>query len=200
MGCPLMNKIPLTVDSLTPNDRKGLKSKAVQTHGELNQLEYLNIGQCILWLKSQKIDDVLNISFIKLLHKKMFGDVWNWAGKFRLHETNIGIHPSKIQEQALTLLNDAEYWNRFNTYSPLESAARFHFRIEQIHLFPNGNGRHGRLMTDLYLQKVFGCPPIKWLDLDRFGSEEIVRQHYFSALRAADAHDFEPLLKFVGAK
>ena len=195
-----MKKIPLAVDSLTPNYRKGLKSKEVQTHGELNRLEYLNIGQCILWLRSQKNDDVLNISFIKLLHKKMFDDVWSWAGKFRLHETNIGIHPSKIQEQVLTLLHDAEYWNRFDTYSPLESAARFHFRIEQIHLFPNGNGRHGRLMTDLYLQKVFGCPPIKWLDLDRFGSEEIVRQHYFSALRAADAHDFEPLLKFVGAK
>ena len=184
---------------LTPDERNGLKVKNIRTHGELNDLEAKNIEKCGFWVKSQNLNNILNIPFVKLLHKKMFEDVWDWAGTFRLSEKNIGISPSQITEQTAILLQDASFWNRNSTYSPLEAAARFHFRIEQIHLFPNGNGRHGRLMTDLYLQNVFGTSPIKWVDLKRFGSKEKARIKYIASLRAADQHDFKPLLEFVGA-
>jgi fido (protein-threonine AMPylation protein) len=33
---------------------------------------------------------------LRLLHKKMFGDVWIWAGEYRTTEKNIGITPYQI--------------------------------------------------------------------------------------------------------
>ena len=189
------------ITQLNPDEKHGLKVKNIKTHGELNKLEILNIAKCELWLKDQQLDDILSIQFVKLLHKKMFEDVWDWAGIFRTSEKSIGqVHPSQIQEQLLALLREADYWFQNEIYSPLVFAARLHVRFEQIHPFPNGNGRHGRILTNLYLQHVFKHPPIKWLDLTRYKNSEELRKNYIASLRAADDYDFEPILEFVGAK
>ena len=116
---------------LNPDEKHGLKVKNIKTHGELNKLEILNIAKCELWLKDQQLDDILSIQFVKLLHKKkMFEDVWDWAGIFRTSEKNLGqVHPSQTQEQLLALLHEADYWFQNEIYSPLESAARLHVKI-----------------------------------------------------------------------
>ena len=185
---------------LNPDERLGLRIKNIKTHGELNRYEAANIAKCELWLKNQQPGSILSLEFFKLLHKMMFGEVWNWVGTFRKSEKNLGIPAWQIQEQVAILLQNADLWGRNATYSPLESGARFHVRIEQIHPFPNGNGRYGRLLTNLYLEKIFGHPPIKWVDLDRFKNKDEARKNYIASLRASDAHDFDPLLKFIGAK
>jgi Fic family protein len=46
------------------------------------------------------------------------------------------------------LFDDARFWIENDTYSPKELAARFHHKLVYIHPFPNGNGRHGRIMAD----------------------------------------------------
>jgi fido (protein-threonine AMPylation protein) len=51
------------------------------------------------------------------------------------------------------LLDDTKYWIENDTYPWKELAARFHHRLVQIHAFPNGNGRHARLMTEILLQQ-----------------------------------------------
>jgi fido (protein-threonine AMPylation protein) len=73
---------------------------------------------------------------------------------------------------------------------------RFHHRLTAIHPFPNGNGRHARLMTDILLVHLLGQPHFTW------GSGNLVnagvcRQEYINSLRAADRHDYSKLLAFV---
>ena len=74
-------------------------------------------------------------------------------------------------------------------------AARFHHRLVWIHAYPNGNGRHARLATDLLLESL-GQPPFSW-GQDNLVDAGETRQRYVDALRAADKHDFAPLNTFV---
>jgi len=143
-------------DGTTPLDYdelKGLLPTHITTRGELDFLEMENINQAIIWSESLKTTDIINIEFICKLHKKMFSNVWKWAGKFRKSQKNIGIPYIQIEVELQTLCDDAQAWSEYNTYSPDEFAARFHHRLVFIHPFSNGNGRHARLMADLILEK-----------------------------------------------
>lgn len=79
--------------------------------------------------------------------------------------------------------------------TPDEIAARFHHKLVWIHAYPNGNGRHARLATDLLLKAV-GRPPFIW-GRETLVDEGETRDRYIAALCAADAHDMTPLLTFV---
>ena len=186
---------------LDPDELAGLRFRHVTTRGELDELEQVNIESCLLWLsRRRRKTDVLSEQFIRQLHQQMFGEVWKWAGAFRLTEKNIGVDPIQIGIQLRMLLDDARFWAAHSTYNELEMAARFHHRLVQIHCFANGNGRHARLAADAYLREYFNHPPIDWAaghDLTR-SSER--RGDYIAALRAADRGDYDRLLRFVGAQ
>jgi len=184
---------------LDPDELEGLKFKHVKTRGELDELEQVNIEQGLLWLARARPKDVLSEEFIRKLHKQLLGDVWSWAGTFRQTEKNIGIDPIQIAVELRVLLDDARYWADNETYAPLEAAARFHHRLVQIHCFPNGNGRHARIMTDIYLQECFDHPLIDWAAGQDLLKDNARRDSYIAALRAADAGNHDPLLQFVGA-
>lgn len=184
---------------LDPDELDGLKFGHVKTRGELDELEQVNIEQGLLWLARARPKDILSEDFVRKLHKQLLGDVWSWAGTFRQTEKNIGIDPIQIAVELRVLLDDARYWADNETYAPLEAAARFHHRLVQIHCFPNGNGRHARIMTDIYLQECFGHPPIEWAAGQDLLKDNARRDSYIAALRAADAGNFDPLLEFVGA-
>jgi len=81
---------------------------------------------------------------------------------------------------------------------PDELAIRFHHQLVLIHPFPNGNGRHSRLITDLLLQKM-GREPFSWGSggYAALVSQSELRAEYLTALRAADAGDIAPLLAFA---
>ena len=185
---------------LDPDERDGLKFPHVTTRGELDQLEQANIESGLIWLGRRRGGDVLSEQFIRELHRRLFGEVWRWAGRFRLTEKNIGIDPVQIPVQLRMLLDDARFWSENEIYAPLEAAARFHHRMVQIHPFPNGNGRHARIAADVYLEKWFESPPVDWTaghDLQSMGAR---RSQYITALRAADAGDLAPLLDFIGLR
>lgn len=74
-----------------------------------------------------------------------------WAGKSRRSGKNIGIDAYRIPTELRQLLDDCRYWIENATYEPDEIATRFHHRLVWVHIFPNGNGRHARLATDLLL-------------------------------------------------
>jgi Fic-DOC domain mobile mystery protein B len=125
----------------------------------------------------------------------VLGDVWRWAGKFRTSERNLGIAFYEVPVALSHLLDDTKAWIEYKTYPPDEIAVRFHHRLVQIHPFPNGNGRHARLMADLLVMRLEG---------ERFswGSANLrdaaaVHQRYIAALQAADDHDIGPLLAFA---
>ena len=125
----------------------------------------------------------------------MFSEVWRWAGKFRTSARNLGIAHYEIPVALRQLLDDVRGWIEYSSYPPDEIAVRFHHRLVQIHLFPNGNGRHSRLMADLVIMRSGGVR-FSWGDAD-LRSASGVRQRYIGALQAADHLELAPLLAFA---
>ena len=179
---------------LTEEEKQQLKAKWITTRAELNELETKGIANAEIWLLKNK-KDILNETFIKNLHKKMFGDIWKWAGTFRTTERNIGVAPYEIQPKLRILLDYVKFWINNHTYSPKEIAIRFHHRLVQIHPFPNGNGRISRLMADLLI-KQFDLPALNWGSGSLTEISEL-RKEYITALRKADDGDYSFLLNFV---
>ncbi len=174
---------------LDPDEMQGLKFKHVTTRGQLDHLEQANIQQGLVWLRRYKSDHILSEGFARELHKRLFGEVWSWAGTFRQTEKNIGTDPVQIGVQLHVLLQDTHFWIENGTYEPIEAVARFHHRLVSIHLFPNGNGRHARIMADAILTKILEQEPIDWsggYDLQAMNER---RNQYIQALRAADGGD-----------
>ena len=182
---------------LDPDEMEGLKFTHIETRGELDQLEQQNIQQGYTWLTRQrKHKDFLTEAFVMDLHQQLFGAVWRWAGSFRLTEKNIGIDPLHISVELCNLLDDAKMWAEQDVFPRKEFAARFHHRLVKIHPFPNGNGRHGRIMTDVILEKVLNMSTVNWgaTSLAQDGKH---RQAYIQALRAADEGDYQSLIEFI---
>lgn len=182
---------------LDPDEMEGLRFKHITTRGELDELEQVNIESGLIWLSRQR-QDVLTDSFAVNLHKRLFGEVWSWAGTLRRTEKNIGIDPLQIGVQLRMLMDDARYWADNKTFDPVEAAIRLHHRMVFIHPFPNGNGRHARIMADTILTRVYGAQPIDWAgghDLQKMNDR---RMSYIAALRAADGGDFARLMAFAG--
>jgi len=147
-------KYPPGATPLDPNETEGLKIRHITTREELNRFEQDNINEALQWLGTRRKSDILTEKFIKTLHKKMFGKVWSWAGSFRRSDKNIGVDWKQIPVFLRALLDDVKYWLEHNTYSPEEAAVRFHHKLVWIHMFPNGNGRHARLMADVFVNTV----------------------------------------------
>ena len=184
---------------LDPDEIEGLKFQHITTRQELDELEQANIAQGLQWLARRRGGDILDDAFVRQLHERLFGDVWRWAGKYRLREKNIGVAPFQIAMELRALLDDARYWAENATHDPLEAAARFHHRMVQVHPFPNGNGRHARIAADILLKDYFDHPPIEWASGFDLQADNKRRDDYIAALRAADKGEITPLLIFVGA-
>jgi Fic-DOC domain mobile mystery protein B len=179
---------------LTAEEMRDLIPAYIAYRSELNEAEQENILRGQDWALGRR-RELLQEKFVLDLHKRMFGDVWRWAGKFRKSERNLGIEYWLIPVELRQLLDDCRAWEDFGTYPPDEIAVRLHHRLVWIHPFPNGNGRHARLMADLVVMR-FGVERFSW------GSAQLrdpgtTRQRYITALRAADAHELGPLLAFA---
>ena len=162
---------------------------------QLNEWEATNIQEARKWAFLQRrIKNVLDIRFIKILHKKMFDKTWLWAGQWRTHQTNIGVESYRIIAELGQLLDDIQFYIDEGVYDFEETAARLHHKLVWIHPFPNGNGRFARLMADILLFDA-GKPLFDWGT-----NSEDNRSIYIAALQAADQFDFEPLLRFVHCK
>lgn len=180
---------------LDPDEARGLIPGHIRTQAELNQWEQANVLEGSAWAVRTRERDVLSEHFVRELHRRLFGATWRWAGTFRTSGKNIGVDPAQIAVKLRELLEDARYWTEHGTY-PLDGiAARFHHRLVVIHPFPNGNGRHARLMTDVLLRRN-GATVFSWggANLETAGD---ARDRYLAALRAADAGNYRPLQEFV---
>lgn len=182
---------PINADEI-----EGLLPTHITSRAELDRWEQDNINEALAWAEERKPKDILNESFMKLLHKKMFSNVWKWAGKFRQSEKNIGVPWYKISVELKKLCEDVEYWIENKTFSDDEIAARFHHRLVSIHLFPNGNGRHARLVADILLQNILNKPLFTWGKANLVKSTDD-RKRYIESLIAADRGDYELLMNFV---
>lgn len=187
---------PTGATPLDPNEINELIPEHIRTQGELNEWEAVNILEAENWLFSiSNHGNFLTVDFIKLLHKKMFHNTWVWAGKFRKTERNIGVMPFKIAVDLNNLMEDVRHQIINKSFPLNEIAYRFHHRLVAIHPFPNGNGRHARLITDLLLTQA-GQPRFTW-GRQRLEAEGPVRKQYINALRDADRLNYIALAEFV---
>jgi Fic-DOC domain mobile mystery protein B len=185
---------PNAATPLTPEEMRELIPAHIAYRRELNEAELENIARGQDWALNRRRNP-LSEKFVQELHRRMLGDVWRWAGKFRTSERSLGIAFYEIPVALRQLLDDTKAWIVYKTYPPDEIAVRFHHRLVKTHPFPNGNGRHARLMADLLVMSLRG-ERFSWgsTNLKEAGA---LRQRYIAALQAADDHDIGPLLAFA---
>ena len=186
-----------SIDDATPiNDISGLIPMHIHSQKELNEWEENNIIYAVkkYLTKRKKID--ITISWIKQIHKEMFDKTWEWAGVFRKNNFNLGVDYNQINIELKKLIDDIEYWkSHSNSMNWFEQSVRIHYRLVKIHPFPNGNGRHARLVSDIFLFN-------NNLTLPTWPTEEMIKQtqirkEYITALKQADKGDISLLLKFT---
>ena len=181
---------------IDPDEAAGLIPAHITTQGQLNEWEAANILDGEKWAFSRKHDDLLSLQFMCLLHRKLFGTTWKWAGEFRTTAKNIGdIEAKQIGTELKKLCGDVEYQIEHKSYPLDEIAGRFHHRLTWIHPFPNGNGRFSRTMADLLIVQN-GAQRFSWGEGKLIPVGD-VRPRYIEALHAADAKDYRPLLNFI---
>ncbi len=185
--------------AVSEEEAEGLKILSISTKAELDEFEQQNIEEALLWIKGKnwKPEKIFTEAFITDLHKRMYGGVWKWAGKFRLSEKNIGVPYYEVPIALKQLLDDALYWFTNNIYAPEEMSVRFKHRLVSIHCFANGNGRHSRLMADIIAEKIYGLSVFSWGSNQYLISKKEIRKAYINAVRAADAGKIEPLILFA---
>ncbi len=183
---------------LDEEEKTGLLIATITTRGELDEFEQLNIQKAVEWTLNHRwtAKKLFTEDFLMDLHNKMYGDVWAWAGSFRKSNKNIGVPYYKIGPELKYLLDDVLYWLEHNTYTPNEIAIRFKHRIVAIHCFPNGNGRHSRLIADIIIDHVFKQDVYTWGSFMLIKADEL-RKSYITALKAADNGDIKPLVEFA---
>ncbi|HWK96662.1 MAG TPA: mobile mystery protein B [Pseudolabrys sp.] len=189
---------PDNATPVSPEERRDLRQTWIITRSDLNEAEQANIQQALTWARGsryRRVEDILNENFACALHRRMFSDVWKWAGRYRLSEKTIGIDFRRIAVEMLQAFDDSAFWFANETFLPDEQAVRLHHRLVQIHPFVNGNGRHTRLMADLLIERL-GGPPFSWGG-GRLTDAGELRSRYIAALKRADEHDIGPLIAFA---
>jgi len=191
------DNLPVRATPLSGEEKEGLLLHHITTRDELNRWEQENINAAIEWSFSLKNPPLLTIDFALKLHKEMFGIVWKWAGTFRTSEKNIGILHWQIQPELKKLLDDVDFWIKNGSYQDKdELAARLHHRLVAIHPFPNGNGRHGRLFTELAQKHLLQAKPFTW-GASSLTSSGPVRKRYIESLYEADNGNYKSLIEFA---
>ena len=196
MSDPLTDADDEASTPLTPDERAALIPSYVTLRTELNEIEQIGIDHADEWAFSRRRGHVLSEDFLRQLHKRMFREVWTWAGDFS-KETgrNIGLDAWEIGPALRQMLGDVRYWIENESFPPNEIAVRFHHRLVWIHPFPSGNGRLSRMAADLLIVQLGGSR-FSWGRGTLVAISEL-RRRYVEALRAADGQVIAPLMEFA---
>lgn len=170
----------------------------VATRADLNAVERDNILAARLWAFTgrgvMRIDRLFDAAAIDDIHRRMFANVWRWAGKRRVRATNIGVDPAQIMTELRNALDDARFWHNEGVFGPVERAVRLHHRLVVVHPYVNGNGRHARFVADLYLH-LSGETTLPWKPDE--SDTSTTRAAYVKALRLADQGDYAALIAYA---
>jgi Fic-DOC domain mobile mystery protein B len=187
---------PPGATSIDPDEALGLIPKHISTQADLNAWKELNIIEGADWIARQKIIQGLNEGLVRELHSRMFNQTWQWAGTLRKSAKSIGIDWTQISVALKNLLDNTAYQIENKAMPIDEIVVRFHHQLLLIHAFPNGNGRHARLIADALIVSL-GGKRFSWGGNTSIATPGTTRQNYLLALRAADKGDIEPLMLFA---
>lgn len=186
---------------LSEEEMEGLLIDTITTHAELDEFEQMNIEKAIEWTLTRKFkpEYIFSEKFVRELHKRMFEEVWSWAGNFRLSEKNIGIKFHLIRTALKQLNDDCLFWLNNKTYNENEIAIRYKHQLVNIHCFANGNGRHSRLMADVIHKQIFNFNYFNWGSHSNLVKAGEQRTKYLKAIREADNANIQPLIDFANS-
>ena len=191
-----------TLGATPADDESGLLQKHLKTRSARDAAELESIARAYdnyVYKARRRFarSDWLSDSFIRETHRQMFGEIWDWAGTYRTQPMNLGVAPKLIHEQVGQLCGDFKFWNSAQCkMSKLEIAARLQNRLTRIHPFRNGNGRHARLMSDIYLASHRHKFPV-WPQIQLITTGHEIRVRYIEAMKAADQEDYRKLIRFM---
>ena len=183
---------------LTPEEQLEL-IPSLATRAQLNEVERLGINTARVWAMRPRAlarTDLLSDTFGRELHRRMFRGVWRWAGRYRTTEKNLGWAVPRITEGVRNAFDDARTQLEYASYPLHEVAVRLHHQLVVIHPWPNGNGRHARLVADIVVAAGRGAR-LTWGAGENLVAAGGIRARYLAAVRAADGRDFGPLLTFA---
>ena len=181
---------------IDPDEALDLIPKHISTQADLNAWEEMNIVEGANWVARQKIIQGLDEGLVREMHSRMFNKTWLWAGTFRKSAKSIGIDWTQIAVALKNLLDNTAYQIENQAVPIDEIVVRFHHQLLLIHAFPNGNGRHARLIADALIVNL-GGKRFSWGGNTSIATLGLTRQNYLSALRAADKGDITPLMLFA---
>jgi Fic-DOC domain mobile mystery protein B len=172
----------------TPEARNGAETEAI----DKAYAQYIYTAR-----RKKRGSGWLTDEYLRQVHADMFGSIWNWAGKYRKDPLSIGVAPQLVPEHIRNLCGDFEYWDSAqSSISELEIAARLQSRLTYIHPFINGNGRHARLMTDIFFHSR-GLALPRWPQIQLMAHGHEIRERYVSAMKKADQGDVGDLMNFM---
>lgn len=190
------------VDATASDDTSGLRDLSLATRADRNAVEAQAIqaaySKYVFHARPQKRGPPwLTSELVLAVHRSMFGTIWTWGGHYRTERLNMGCDPHLIREQMKLLCDDFLLWDALDPpMPPLEVAARLQNRLTKIHPFRNGNGRHARLITDIFFHSRKHPLP-QWPQIHRLPQGESIRTHYIEAMKRADQGDFTNLIVFM---
>ena len=190
-------------EGATPIDDVSGLLQDITTRGELNDAEGLNIVNATDWIDNGRIDDLFTVRFYRMLHTKMYDQVWAWAGALRSQTgevTQPGSRPEVVgQDIGRVVVEFGREWEALNDHNHLlPFVASYHHALVLVHPFNNGNGRWARLAVDAVIQRLADQAPLTWAT-DTLVVDSSERKAYIAALQAADAGDSQPLLDYLTA-
>jgi Fic family protein len=181
--------------------------------GDKQLAEYLEVqgyAEAAQWVYQQGLahgdwttGDLVTLTEVRHIHHVAMGPVWDVAphpaateregpGAFREHDIQAfpgGMRPPEWPDVQARMTDWVERASGLAAMAELpEALAEVHAEFERIHPFLDGNGRTGRLVTNLLLIRL-GYPPA----IVRKGE----RTRYLNHLRQADAGNPGPLGEFL---
>lgn len=163
---------------------------------EINYIEAIGIAEAKAYTFSHYNELKIDLNLLKNLHEKAFGRLYDWAGKIRTIQTNIGVPSYQILERLKLFLDNLAYRLNFVDHDDEDEVisllSEVHHTLVYIHPFVNGNGRIARLFTNLIALKLM-YPPFEIYVRDT--SED--RINYINAIKKADTGDYSDLKKLV---
>jgi Fic-DOC domain mobile mystery protein B len=187
-----------TPSGATPFDVDGLRLTHLRTREAIYDAEAENIllaYQKYLRRRLSPNRAWFTEGFVRQVHRDMLGAVWEWGGRYRETELTIGVPAHQIREEIAKLCDDRLFWDKDKNMPIIERAARLHARLAWIHPFRNGNGRHARLITDIFLYSHRHALP-EWPHSELI-QEGTPREEYLVAMKQADRGNFESLITFT---
>lgn len=182
-------------DALRPDEIDALVPTFVATRDDVAIAEQANIEAATRWaFGRRRVAEphvLMSVEFADDLHRRMFGDVWRWAGEHSPDRTVTGVLPDRIRPRLESAFKNAHYWHDHQLGTPEERAVRLHDALVKIRPYRVGNRRHARFLADLYLH-VAGRQRLSW-SLDPDGTAGISGAEVATETSAASRADLNAL-------